>query len=357
MALLNSNDMDSEPSPSGRTPEARPIFVVGASRSGASLLTLSLGQHHNIEQVLETNWYERMALSLQQTYTAGIVPRETSQLDASGFDANAFSAWFGDAINRLMLEHTSENEAGTSPKRWVDGSRDLNQDLFSLVRLFPRAKIIHVFREAGEVVASFSNRENKPLYKSRYVELSTSEATSRWIQTVTACVDAERAFGSQTVLRVHRRDLVERPEEVLRRCCAFVDEPFDPAMLRAFRPLERTDDYAMLPPGLAVHHQRVTVGPAADLISKMLTEEGNPNYPGDELRQLELELAFGKRADRETRLIEPKAKTKPVNVAKADANSPSVPDEAQNGDRRVLSIMRSLRTRIQKAMSSTDRAD
>ncbi len=352
MAAVRSDDVDSDLSAAGRIPEARPIFVVGAARSGVSLFTLSLGQHANIEQVLETNWFERMAIALQQTYTSGIMPRETSQLDASGLDVNDFSAWFGDAINRLILEQEGGYESGTAPTRWVDGSRDLGNDLFSLLRVFPRAKIIHVFREAGEVVASFSNRENKPLYKSRFVQLNQAEATSRWVQAVTACVDAERAFGSNTVLRVHRRELVEQPEAVLRQCCEFIEEPFDPAMLRAFRPLERSTDWESLTPSLAVHQERVQVDSTADLISKMLTEEGTPNYPGDVLRQLELELAFGKRVDREFRLLEPKAKAKPVGGAKAGVKPQAKAVPTPDGDRRVRSIVRSLRSRIGEVMRS-----
>ncbi len=311
---------------------ARPVFVVGAPRSGVSLLTLSLGQHVNLLQVIETNWFERLAIGLQHAYTAGIAPRETSQLDASGVGVSDFSAYFGDAVNRLVLG--SIDDASTrlvEPQpRWLDGSASHAQHLYPIMRLFPRAKVIHVFREVEEVVASLTNTATKRVYKTRFTEHEPDEAIEQWVGSVNACVEAERAYGSDTVMRVRRQDLVARPEEVIGQCLAFIDEPFDRACLRAFRPLEREANCSNGQPSLRVVQQRVGVPPRVAQLSKELFDEGTPCYLRDEQLVLKMELAFGEWCDREQRAIK--------NVGHKTPKSGSSPKESVRSRRILIPI-------------------
>src|SRR4028119_1367870 len=72
------------------TTTPRPIFVLGTLRSGASLLTLSLSQHPNIFPVLETNWFERFGMGLQQSYSDGLRYRNRSLLDVAGIEIEDF---------------------------------------------------------------------------------------------------------------------------------------------------------------------------------------------------------------------------------------------------------------------------
>jgi hypothetical protein len=41
----------------------------------------------------------------------------------------------------------------------------------------------------------------------------------------------ERQFGSKQVLQLRYEDVVAHPEDAARKLCAFLEEPFDPAML------------------------------------------------------------------------------------------------------------------------------
>jgi hypothetical protein len=213
---------------------ARPIFVIGAPRSGASLLTWALGQHPNIRPVQNMGWLDSFAAGLYRSFALAIQPRATSQLDAMEIELDAFCAHFGEAANRLVL--ASEDRAAVGgPQRWVDGTPGSCFSAFALTRLFPEARFIHVLRDAGEVVASLTNPDGKRLYRSHHVEVSEDEAYEQWLAAVRAGVEAERAFGGEKVLRVRRDDLFATPETTLRRCLAFVREPYHAACLRPFR--------------------------------------------------------------------------------------------------------------------------
>ena len=294
---------------------ARPIFVIGPFRSGASLLALSLGQHPNIAHVPESIWFERFALSLLQTYTEDAQRRGLSQLGALGIDAGRFFAHFGESINWLLLgrsadlldlpgDHRKPNNgvpAGTSkgyrPTRWVDGNYTHSFNAYALHQLFPNARFIHVLREVNETVAALTAPENKAVYKSRHVPFTALDAVEHWLDVTNACVEAERALGSDTVLRIHRIDLVSSPETTLRQCLDFLGEPFDDRCLRPFRrcetvsrtaaPQELREDMDEVPAELRVQ---------AEVLSRALLEEPSPAYARDEAWVSRLEDAFASRA-------------------------------------------------------------
>ncbi len=228
---------------------ARPIFVIGSLHSGASLLTWSLGQHPNIRPLLDTAWLGSFAASLEQTYAAAVVRRDIAQLDIAGIEIEDFYAYFGAAINRLLLAGTGLEDSdgghgaesgslarrGGPPERWVDGSPAHCFNVVGLRRLFPEAKFIHVLRVARSVVQALTDEGKRAAYRSHWVRYTEETAYAHWTESVRACVETERAFGSATVLRVRRDDLIASPRATVSRCLEFVGEPFAPTCLRPFR--------------------------------------------------------------------------------------------------------------------------
>ncbi|MDQ4099038.1 MAG: sulfotransferase [Chloroflexota bacterium] len=234
----------------------RPIFVIGSRCSGASLLTWSLGQHPSLLPLLDSSWLEPFAVSLEHTYAVGVQQRSTSQLDIAGIEIEDFFEHFGRAVDWLLISAgTNGSRAATSysadlnghahqpvgapngcqPTRWVDGSPTNCFNVVGLHRLFPEGKFIHVLRDADSVVATLTDPAKRATFRSHWQKISEEAAYEHWLETVQACVDAERALGSATVLRILRDDLLGSPESTLRRCLDFVGESFDPVCLRPFR--------------------------------------------------------------------------------------------------------------------------
>jgi hypothetical protein len=232
---------------------AEPVFILGSLRSGASLLYASLGQHPDVLAVMDTNWITHLARSLQQAYSEGSRRRATAQLDIMGVELEDFYAYFGEAIDRLVRRglapdgpepaldggtaagEDAAGQSGRQPTRWLDVSPDLCFHVVGLVRLFPRAKFVHVLRDAPSVVRTLTDESLRNVYRSQFRQFTEADAYQHWLDVVSACVEAEQALGSDTILRIRRDDLVGSPEPTLQACLAFLDLPFAKACLRPFR--------------------------------------------------------------------------------------------------------------------------
>lgn len=228
-----------------------PVFIVGAPRSGTSIFTWCLGQHPNILCQEESVWSGIFAYFLQGCYLIGSARGERSQLSSMGITRDALFETVGDAINSMILAHRGEFEnlanqaavrkpegvndafslardAAEPKRRWVDGTPENSFYIPAFRRMFPRARFIHIVRDVDAVVKSLLNFVDD---QGQRVVSNEAEAYSYWQRTVSACVEAEQAYGSEVVLRIHYRDLVHSGEATLRRCFAFLDEPFSQACL------------------------------------------------------------------------------------------------------------------------------
>jgi hypothetical protein len=222
-----------------------PVFVIGSYRSGTSVLTWCLGQHRNILPLEETNWIARQSLDLDYLYHLGTCNKHHSHLGLLRVSRKQFYTFYGQTINEFILSNKENTiKYGTAllqsykllsnnyysmlrssedPKnRWVDGTPENSHYVYGLIKLFPNAKFIHILRDPQQVVTSlmhFSTLGNQ--------DYEEKEAYKTWLRLTTACFDAEKAFGSSKIFRVHYEDLLKKPEELIQSCLNFIGEPFD----------------------------------------------------------------------------------------------------------------------------------
>lgn len=94
-----------------------------------------------------------------------------------------------------------------------------------LLDMFPNCRILHVVRDPRAVVAS----------KRALPRTSTDVITNalKWLIDVAEArrIVSDDPRSEKNILEVRYEDLVSDPGSVLRRVCAFVDEPFDEGML------------------------------------------------------------------------------------------------------------------------------
>lgn len=261
MASMNHSEIATHGQPEGGELElpatSQPVFVIGALRSGTSMVTAALGQHPNLRPVGENSWMLPFARGLRRSFEASAERRDVSQLEAAGIDLELFFLYFGEAIDRLMLHppvsveklptlagsiQKVDNETSSPypgvpyrPDRWVDGTLEHTWNAINLWRMFPRAKFIHVVRDVDEVVNVLTDPDTRAAFRSRTLVLNQDDALRHWLDASRAGLQAERLLGSVIVLRVRRADLMHHPETEMRRILAFLGEPFDPRVLRLFR--------------------------------------------------------------------------------------------------------------------------
>jgi len=228
----------------------KPIFVVGSPRSGTSIVTWCLGQHPNLFPVEESNWMGDFAVNVAIAYQVGAARGNRSVLSAMDIREDELFAAFGQCINDLILRHRKDRErkhqAGSTasePKgRWVDGTPAYSLHICGLRKLFPHALFIHIVRDLHTVVRSMLN-----FHRVADAQLvpNEQEAYRYWLRTVSACLEAERAYGPNVVYRIRYADLVDNAELAMRSLFAFLKEPYT---AKCLEPLAQRINSSEVPP-------------------------------------------------------------------------------------------------------------
>jgi Sulfotransferase family len=223
-----------------------PVFVVGMNGSGTTMLLDCLGRHPQLYAFPEET---------------RLIPYLMSKVDSFGdlrIDANFQALW--DEVRSLGVFRLS-NEGAPVPlpadwrarprslaavldaqfsyfaaregkQRWCEKTPQHVQHLLALAELFPAAKFVQVVRDGRDCAASFHRRWRRQPQLTIY----------RWKKVVAAGHEQGRRLGEGRYLELRYEDLTATPEISLRRICAFLDLPFDVAVLESARPhMEKGD--------------------------------------------------------------------------------------------------------------------
>lgn len=222
-----------------RFEDCSPVFVVGASRSGTTLLQLILNAHPRLSICGELHYYDQIRRLQSIVPTLGTADARqkfrTEIKRLADYDklvniemvldlALARIADTGrgdyDALYwALMREYASLEGKARIGEKTTENVRYLHE----LRSLFPHARVVHIVRDPRDAVASLVRMEqNTP-------DVLIHSLTWR------CDVYAGLSFGTLSGDNYHEiayEQLVREPEEVVRSVCSFIGEPFDPQMLR-----------------------------------------------------------------------------------------------------------------------------
>lgn len=251
-----------------KTSSPRPVFIIGAPRSGTSVLTWCLGQHPNIFPLEETSWIARLSQGLFESYALGTSNGPATHLGSMGWNRSQFLERFGEKVNNLILEakldrirfarkealiaaciadDTADLAASellrlacadqTSPfmlirdpnepkQRWVDGTPENTFFVYGLMSLFPLARFIHILREPSSVARSLINFSSVGGIATDFPE---GLAFAEWQKYVKQARLVEQALGAEQVFRVRHEDLAADGRAVLRPLLDWLGEKYSPA--------------------------------------------------------------------------------------------------------------------------------
>jgi hypothetical protein len=216
----------------------RPIFVIGAPRSGTTLLRYVLCSHPRIHIPPESNFIPRLlgtrpdralnraeAMDLVETVLTyrsffkdwrGERPDPTTLVD--GLPDRTPSM----IVDALFSEYARQFGA----QRWGDKSPIYTMHVEVLARAFPTAQFIHVIRDGRDVALSM--QEN--YQGARFFYIDVYYAARNWKTRVLHASSAGARLGSSRYFQLRYEDLTSNPEAVIRSMCRYLGESYDPAM-------------------------------------------------------------------------------------------------------------------------------
>jgi len=196
-------------------------FLIGAERSGTTLLRLALNAHSQIA------WAREFEYAVDRVGADGSYPDLSDYLEwlathrifqSSGYQIGEGLSY--PALVRSFLEQQRTSEG----KRLVGAT--VHRHFDRCLRIWPDARFIHLVRDPRDVARS---------------ALRMGWAGNTW-KAVDQWLEAERLWERmRTLIPPHRRidlryeSFARRPEEELRRLCGFLGLPYESRMLEFHR--------------------------------------------------------------------------------------------------------------------------
>jgi len=211
-----------------------PFFVVGAQRSGTTMLRLMLNNHPRLAVPFESGFIPVFFRRLAE-YGDLADPRNAARLlrdicvhpkvekgklvpDAAAVLSRR-SATYRELVDAIFSEYAQRK----GKARWGDKTPAYITEIDILLQVFPYCRLIHMVRDGRDVALSLGGIN----WGSRHIPRVAEDW--RWKTVLAHKIGT--VLGDR-FLEVRFEDLVHDAERELRRICGFLGEPFDPAVLQ-----------------------------------------------------------------------------------------------------------------------------
>lgn len=189
----------------------RPIFVVGCPSSGNTLVYSILVSHPRISCGHETDFLPDFREIIDGKYW--------HKLEDYGFSKEYWCKQIADFFSSFKEDYAKKQ----GKERWADKTPSYTPHLDLILRLFPNCQIIHVIRNARDVVQS---------HNKRWGYTSAIKSVYRWNAYVTQARKFGQTLPNDQYFEVKYEDLVKAPEEATKNLFGFLDESWCPDVLR-----------------------------------------------------------------------------------------------------------------------------
>lgn len=212
------------------------IFLVGAPRSGTTILQSLLAAHPRITSFPETKffhylWADRLKSKLPDRLYEFFYDEigrpdlyNRSEIFRRGSTTNQIE-WFIRVLDQLAKEESNNI--------WLEKTPEHVYFVQDILHYLPDAKFIHIVRNPLDVVASMRKATLDPLHNAVWGgEWTIQFCVERWKSSVLV----NNFFRNDSKhLLVRYEDLLRDKVQILSQCCYFIDVAYDPEMLRNYR--------------------------------------------------------------------------------------------------------------------------
>lgn len=211
-----------------------PIFIVGSSRSGTTLLQMMLNAHPNIAMYGEVHYFnevrklfrrekelssdsaidEFFSQRLFKAYHMSLLPKLDQVLEKTKGRLKKEGVNNSDFF-RFLIESFADVE---SKPRCGEKTNENIRYIDELMEVFPDAKIIHIVRDARDVVASMIN-----------MPWASNDIVANALRWRAEISNVQRYKGK--IHEIRYEDLLRDPVRVYQGICEFIGEPFSTEMM------------------------------------------------------------------------------------------------------------------------------
>lgn len=222
-----------------------PIFIVGAPRSGTTLLQYMLRSHPNIslptgeshfmiplyrnsEKFGDLTKIENIRTVLEAMYQQSADFLDTD-IHGIKFDIDRLTdelyAEGRNTIPDIISAVFEKNALGEGKQRWGDKTPYYVLHMNTLLQMFPSAQFIHLIRDGRDCALSLFERQHD------FCVYNTFFAAKYWEIYVEGGRRIGKDLGEKVYYEVRYEDLLDNPEITLQRLCSFLNEPYSDDIL------------------------------------------------------------------------------------------------------------------------------
>lgn len=216
------------------------FFIVGAPRSGTTLLQAILASHPQLYSAPETSFFNRTIPELGSAFRnpeAMLIPDQVSRIEddfryMTGIELSLSSEVRSGAPVRDVFEAMLQSFNNEGKDFWVEKTTNHARAMMLIRRFYPAAKFIHLIRDPVDSVGSMIRIRPTGLldFRIRYVSPITGFARV-WQK----CVNGALQYPDQdNVHHLFYEDLVADPAMNVRAVCDFLGVDFSETMLSGF---------------------------------------------------------------------------------------------------------------------------
>jgi hypothetical protein len=232
------------------------VFVVGAARSGTTLLQRMLDAHPQLAVVNETYWVarkfrERNGLTREGVVTPALLPKllaspKFSHMGVSEEDLVGLLSEFDSVRYDRFVARIFDLYAARRGKQFAgDKTPGYVRRIGRLHEVWPRARFVHIVRDPRDVCLSmleWSMGEQTAGQDGTW-EMDPAISTALYWRYCVAIgrEDAADLLGPTLYHEVHYEDLVSSPKRELERICEFLGLPYAAEMTRFYEGRTRSD--------------------------------------------------------------------------------------------------------------------
>lgn len=224
-----------------------PIFIVGAPRSGTTLLQLLLASHPSLFSVPETHFFtyvlrrhpkdpkrpvthrqlRDILKRLAEKPGIELSTRETGEVEQFVASEHPPVQTLIDLVIRMIGRRNSKQA-----EHWVEKTPRHVFHLADIKRLFPEARIVHIVRDPRDTSSSRLDRlsaaGDKALTKARLNDVIFNSVL--WVEALTAA----RKHAGPDMLQIRYEDLVSDAQGATKALCDFLGLDHDPGYFNEF---------------------------------------------------------------------------------------------------------------------------